>query len=371
MSATATDKRLFNFSAGPAAIPLPVLKEVQEELLCLPGGAGCSVMEISHRNKIFVDILHDAENSLRSLLGVSDDYAVLFLQGGARLQFSMIPANLLRGSGKSAQYLLTGSWGKKAIDEAKKEGTAEAIFDAKDSNYNRVPGASDYNVADDAAYLYYCSNETIQGVQFASEPECPAGVPLVADASSDFLSRPLPIDKYGVYYACAQKNAGPAGVTVVIIRRDLLEVGSSDLPGYLQYNNHAEADSEWNTPPTFAIYVLGKVARWIAGDVGGLASMQQQNEEKAKLLYDIIDANSDFYIGHAQPESRSMMNVTFRFSDDDLQAKFIAEAAEHDLTALKGHRSVGGIRASIYNAMPREGVETLASFMKDFAAKNG
>jgi phosphoserine aminotransferase len=370
MSATATDKRVFNFSAGPAAIPLPVLKQVQEELLCLPG-AGCSVMEISHRNKIFVDILHDAENSLRSLLDISDDYAVLFLQGGAALQFSMIPANLLRGSGKRAQYLLTGSWGNKAIKEANKEGDAEAIFDAKDANYDHVPAAGDYNVSDDAAYLYYCSNETIQGVQFASEPAAPAGVPLISDASSDFLSRPLPIKKYGILYACAQKNAGPAGVTVVIIRRDLLERGSSDLPGYLQYKNHADADSSWNTPPTFAIYVLGKIARWLSEDIGGLAKMEQQNREKAKLLYDVIDAHSDFYIGHAQADSRSNMNVTFRFSHDDLLTKFVAEAADHDLSALKGHRSVGGIRASIYNAMPREGVETLASFMKDFAAKNG
>ncbi len=370
MTATATDKRVFNFSAGPAAIPVPVLKEVQEELLCLPG-AGCSVMEISHRDQIFVDILHNAENSLRSLLGIGDDYAVLFLQGGAALQFSMIPTTLLRGSGKKAQYLLTGSWSKKAVAEAKKEGDVEVIYDAKDSNYDHVPNAGDYSASDDAAYLYYCSNETIQGVQFADEPRCPAGVPLVSDASSDFLSRPLPVNRYGILYACAQKNAGPAGVTVVIIRRDLLDRGSSDLPGYLQYKNHAQADSAWNTPPTFAIYVLGKVARWLADDVGGLENMQRQNEEKAKLLYDIIDANSEFYIGHAQTASRSKMNVTFRFSHDELQAKFISAAAQHDLSALKGHRSVGGIRASIYNAMPREGVETLASFMKDFVAKNG
>ncbi len=323
MSATATEKRLFNFSAGPAAIPLPVLKQVQEELVCLPG-AGCSVMEISHRNKIFIDILHDAENSLRSLLGISDDYAVLFLQGGAALQFSMIPANLLRGSGKTAEFLVTGSWSKKAFNEAKKEGDVEVVFNAKDANYDHVPAAGDYSVRDDAAYLYHCSNETIQGVQFATEPDCPTGVPLISDASSDFLSRPLPIDKYGILYACAQKNAGPAGVTVVIIRRDLLDRGSSDLPGYLQYKNHAEADSEWNTPPTFAIYVLGKVARWLAEDIGGLENMRQQNEEKAKLLYDIIDANPDFYIGHAQSASRSNMNVTFKFSHDELLEKFIS-----------------------------------------------
>jgi phosphoserine aminotransferase len=196
-------------------------------------------------------------------------------------------------------------------------------------------------------------------------------VPLVCDASSDFLSRPVPVNQYGVLYACAQKNAGPAGVTVVIIRKDLLTRGSGDLPGYLQYSNHAEADSSWNTPPTFAIYVLGKICKWLADDMGGLESMQQQNKAKASLLYEVIDANSGFYIGHAQPDARSNMNVTFRFSDDDLQSRFIAEAAAYDLTALKGHRSVGGIRASIYNAMPREGVETLANFMKEFVAKNG
>lgn len=370
MSATATAQRVFNFSAGPAALPLPVLQQVQEEMLCLPG-AGASVLEISHRGKEFVDIIQDAEATLRSLVGISDDYAVLFLQGGAALQFSMIPANLLRGTGQTAQYLTTGSWGKKAIAEAKKEGQVQAIFDAKDSNYNHVPSASDYSVSDGAAYLYYCSNETIQGVQYPSEPECPGSVPLVSDASSDFLCRPLPIDKYGIVYACAQKNAGPAGVTIVIIRRDLIDRGSENLPGYLNYKNHADGNSMWNTPPTFGVYVVGKVAHWLAEEVGGLAAMEKQNREKSQLLYDVVDAHSEFYKGHAQPESRSLMNVTFNLPTDDLQSKFISEAAEHDLSSLKGHRSVGGIRASIYNAMPRDGVEALANFMRDFAVKNG
>lgn len=370
MSATATAQRVFNFSAGPAVLPVSVLQEVQEELLCLPG-AGASVLEISHRDKRFVDILHDAESTLRSLLGISDDYAVLFLQGGSRLQFSMVPANLLRGTEKTAEYLLTGSWGKKAIDEAYKEGKVATVYDAKETNYDHVPSPSDYQVSSDAAYLHYCSNETIQGVQFRTEPQCPSSVPLVSDASSDFLCRPLPVDRYGILYACAQKNAGPAGVTVAIIRRDLLDRGSKDLPGYLQYKNHADADSEWNTPPTFAIYFLNKVAHWIADSVGGLEAMHQQNREKAQLLYDVIDDHGEFYQGHARPEARSLMNVTFRLPDDQRQSKFIAEAADHNLTSLKGHRSVGGIRASIYNAMPREGVETLASFMKDFADKNG
>ncbi len=370
MSATATAQRVFNFSAGPAALPLSVLQQVQEELLCLPG-AGASVMEISHRSKTFVDILHDAENSIRSLLGIGDDHAVLFLQGGAALQFSMIPANLLRDSGKTAQYIVTGSWAKKALAEAKKEGNVEVAFDAKESNYNHVPSASDYQVPSDAAYLYYCSNETIQGVQFQSEPECPSDVPLICDASSDLLCRPLPMDKYGILYACAQKNAGPAGVTVAVVRRDLLDVGSETLPGYLRYKNHADADSEWNTPPTFAIYVLGKVAKWLTDDIGGLEAMEKQNRDKAQMLYDVIDGSNGFFTGHAVPDCRSIMNVTFTLPNDDLQSKFIAEAAGNELANLKGHRSVGGIRASIYNAMPVEGAQSLANFMKDFASKNG
>ncbi len=370
MSATATAQRVFNFSAGPAALPLPVLQQIQDEMVCLPG-AGASVMELSHRGPVFVDILHDAEATIRSLLNVSDDYAVLFVQGGSALQFSMIPANLLRGTGKTAQYLLTGAWGKKAFGEAKKEGKVEAIYDAKDSNYNHVPTAADFSVSDDAAYLYYCSNETIQGVQFDAEPVCPSSVPLVSDASSDFLSRPLPIDKYGILYACAQKNAGPAGVTVVVIRKDLLERGDANLPGYLNYKNHAENDSCWNTPPTFAIYVLGKVAHWLADDVGGLGAMEKVNRDKAQLLYDTIDSNAGFYKGHARTECRSLMNVTFNLPSDELLSKFVCEAAGHHLASLEGHRSVGGIRASIYNAMPREGVETLANFMNDFAASNG
>ena len=370
MSATATQQRVFNFSAGPAALPLSVLQQVQEELLCFPG-AGASVMEISHRSKTFVDIIEGAEATLRSLLNLSDDYALLFLQGGAALQFSMIPANLLRDSGKTAQYLLTGSWGKKAVAEAKKEGDVEVLYDAKESNYDHVPGQSDYRVSDSAAYLYYCSNETIQGVQFASEPECPESVPLVSDASSDFLCRPLPMDKYGIMYACAQKNAGPAGVSVAVVRRDLLERGSDQLPGYLQYRNHAAGGSMWNTPPTFAVYVLGKVARWLADDIGGLEAMEKQNQEKSKILYDVLDQHADFYHGHAKPEARSLMNVTFTLPNDDLQAKFLAEAAENELANMKGHRSVGGIRASIYNAMPIEGPRALAEFMKDFASKNG
>jgi len=369
MSAPATlaANRVYNFSAGPAVLPESVLREVQEEFLCLPG-AGASLLEISHRDKIFVDILHDAENTLRELLGISDQYSVMFMQGGATLQFSAVPANLLRGSGKQAAYTLTGSWGKKAIKEAKKEGDVKTVFDAAETNYDRVPDSID--CPSDAAYLYYCSNETIQGVQFPSEPECPDSVPLVSDASSDFLCRPLDVDRYGILYACAQKNAGPAGVTVVVMRKDLIERAGDNVPGYLHYKNHHDNDSEWNTPPTFAIYVLGKVARWLRDDIGGLQAMHQINQQKSSRLYDVIDQSNGFYRGHAQPDCRSLMNVTFNLPSDELTAKFISEAGGHQLSALKGHRSVGGIRASIYNAMPREGVDTLAQFMTDFASAN-
>ena len=368
-TATATSKRAYNFSAGPAVLPVKVLEEVQEELLCLPG-ARCSLLEMSHRDKVFVDILHDAENTLRSLWNISDDYSVLFLQGGAALQFSMIPANLLRGTGKTASYIQTGTWGKKAIAEAKKEGQVNVVYDAAESNFNHVPSPGDYNVPEDSAYLYFCNNETIQGVQFPTEPECPSSVPLICDASSDFMHRPVDVSKYGMIYACAQKNAGPAGVTVVVMRKDLLEVGSNSLPGYLYYKNHADADSEWNTPPTFAIWVLGKVAKWLRDDIGGLEAMEKINRAKADLLYSAIDNSAGFYTGHAKPECRSLMNATFTLPNDDLQAAFLASAAENNLVALKGHRSVGGIRASIYNAMPTEGVQALADFMKDFASKH-
>ncbi|XZE54789.1 3-phosphoserine/phosphohydroxythreonine transaminase [Planctomycetaceae bacterium SH139] len=367
MSLQSTDQRIFNFSAGPAVLPLPVLEQARDELLCLPG-AGYSLLEMSHRDKLFVEILHTAEADLRHLLEIPDDYAVLFLQGGAKLQFSMVPANLLRGTDKSADYLVTGSWSKGAFGEAVKEGDAVKRWDGASTNFDRLPTASALQLNEQAAYLYYCSNETIQGVQFQQEPACPTGVPLVCDASSDFLSRPLDINRYGLLYACAQKNAGPAGVTVVIVRRDLLPLAQQDLPGYLLYRNHAENDSEWNTPPTFAIYMLGLVAKWLRTEIGGLSVMQQLNREKASMLYEVIDANPQLYQGHAAPADRSAMNVTFRLPDDETQAQFLSQAAAHQLVNLKGHRSVGGIRASIYNAMPRDGVATLAEFMRDFAA---
>ncbi|KAA1260451.1 Phosphoserine aminotransferase [Rubripirellula obstinata] len=375
MSATATDvsqttdQRVFNFSAGPAAIPLSVLQEVQAEMVCLPG-AGASVMELSHRGKIFVDIIQQAEADLRTLLSIPETHEVLFLQGGAALQFSMIPANLLKDSQKTAQYLVTGTWGKKAIGEARKEGEVEATFDGSATNFDRIPAEGDCKISDDAAYLYYCSNETIQGVQFPTPPAAPTSVPLICDASSDFLSRPIDIANHGIVYACAQKNAGPAGLTVVIIRKDLIDRGNENLPGYLLYKNHSAAESMWNTPPTFGVYVLGKIVKWLLNDIGGLDTMAKQNAEKAAMLYEVIDANPDFYKGHAQADCRSKMNVTFNLPSDELLAEFVKEAATHKIENLKGHRSVGGIRASIYNAMPVEGVKTLAKFMTEFAAKN-
>jgi phosphoserine aminotransferase len=364
------DQRIFNFSPGPAALPVPVLERIRDEMLCLPG-AGCSILEISHRDQRFLDILASAQSRVRELLDVPENYEILFLQGGARLQFSMIPCNLLRGSNHPAQYLISGSWGKYAIAEAVKEGNAEIIWDGKGSNYDRLPDPNSYTVNPAAAYLYYCSNETIQGVQFSRPPACPSSVPLICDASSDIFCRPVPIASHGVYYACAQKNAGPAGVTVVIVRKDLLERASDQLPGYLLWRNHAQENSEWNTPPTFAIYALDLICQWLLDDVGGLAEMEQRNQDKAGLLYEIMDEFPAMFISHAQKNARSLMNVTFRLPNEGLEKQFLSGASKAQLGNLKGHRSVGGIRASIYNAMPREGVQTLAQFMRDFARRHG
>lgn len=361
-------ERIFNFSAGPAVLPVPVLEQAQRELLCLPG-AGASVLEISHRSKQFGAILESTKTALTELLSIPDNYRILFLQGGARLQFSMIPMNLLRGSDAAADYILTGSWGKKAIEEADKEGKTRVVWDGKATNYDRLPAPSEMTFEPNAAYVYFTSNETIQGVQFAKEPDV-GDVPLVCDASSDFLHRPLDISRYGLIYACAQKNAGPAGVTVVILREDLLERSTDSLPGYMNYREHAENDSLWNTPPTFGVYIVGLVARWLLDEIGGLDKMHQRNRSKAQMLYDVIDASGGFYAGHAQPKDRSLMNVTFRLPNEELTQQFIAEAEQQHLSSLKGHRSVGGIRASIYNAMPVEGVEALRDFMQAFCTKH-
>ncbi len=357
-------ERAYNFSAGPAVLPEPVLAEVQRDLLALPGPRA-SVMEISHRSATFKEIIGAAEANLRKLLSISDDYSVLFLQGGSRLQFSMIPMNLLSDERPSADYVLTGAWGKHAMKEARKHGKMRVVWDGSDTNYNRLPPAGSYEVNNDAAYFYYASNETIHGVQFPGEPES-GRVPLVCDASSDFLYRPLPIDRYGLIYACAQKNIGPAGVTIVVVRNDLLERCDENLPGYLNYKTHADAGSLLNTAPTFAIYVVRLITDWLLNDIGGLDKMYALNQAKSKLLYDVVDSSDGFYVGHAETDARSLMNVVFRLPSEELTKSFVAQADERNLTALGGHRSVGGIRASIYNAMPLAGVEALRDFMVEF-----
>jgi phosphoserine aminotransferase len=361
-------KRVFNFSSGPAVLPELVLAEAQRDLMALPG-VGASILEISHRSSTFEKIIAEADANLRQLLRIPEDYVVLMLQGGARLMFSMIPMNLMGGGRRLCNYLVTGSWSKYASQEAVKFGEAKVIWDGKATNYDRLPAKSDLRIDPKAAFVYYASNETIQGVQFQDEPQA-GNVPLVCDASSDFLSRPVDVAKYGILYACAQKNAGPAGVTIVIIRKDLLAQSSETLPGYLNFQIHAEAKSLWNTPPTFAIYVVMLVTKWLINDVGGLAKMEALNRSKARLLYDVLDASDGFYKGHSQPECRSMMNVSFRLPSDELSKKFLDGAEKEGMTDLKGHRSVGGIRASIYNAMPVEGVEKLRDYMVAFREAN-
>jgi phosphoserine aminotransferase len=361
--------RVYNFSAGPATLPLPVLEHAQRELLVFPG-CGASVMEISHRSKPFEAVLEGAKSRLKALLAIPDNYRILFLQGGARLQFSMVPMNLVRGTGKPADFIVTGSWGRKARDESLREGPVHIAWDGKASDYSRLPADSELQLSDNAAMVHFTSNETIEGVQFATEP--PVGdAPLVCDASSDLLSRPLPVERYGLIYAGAQKNVGPAGVTVVVIREDLLDRSQDALPGYLNYATQAKENSMYNTPPTFAVYLVGLVAKWLQEDIGGLEAMAALNRKKAAMLYDEIDRGNGFYRGHSKPECRSWMNVTFRLPTPELEAEFISRAGQQGLTALKGHRSVGGIRASIYNAMPIEGVETLRDFMREFAERHG
>ena len=359
-------ERIFNFSAGPAILPVPVLEEAQRNLLSLPG-VGMSVMEISHRSKTFDEIISNAEAGLRDLLGIPANYHVLFLQGGASLQFSMVPINLLPADG-SADYILTGSWGKKALKEAKRVGTANVAATMADGGFTRIPGQDELQLNSNAAYVHITSNETIEGVEWKQEPEV-GNVPLVNDASSDILSHRIPVEKYALIYAGAQKNMGPSGLTVVIIRDDLLQRIPDGLHTMLDYRTHAENKSLYNTPNTCGIYILGLVCNWVK-EKGGLEAMEKENIEKANLIYDAIDATS-FYRGHADPDCRSIMNVTFRLPSEELEKKFATEATAQGLDGLKGHRSVGGIRASIYNAFPRHGCEALVSFMRDFERKNG
>lgn len=359
--------RVFNFSPGPATLPLPVLQRAQEELLSLRG-SGMSILEISHRGALFEQILAETVQNLESLLGIPPGYRVLFLQGGARLLFSLLPMNFAARA--KARYLVTGTWGKFAFQEGQRSAAAaELAWDGGKDGYRALPAAKDITSDPEAAYLYYTSNETVQGVQFPSEPNA-GGAPLFCDASSDFLSRPLKIEKYGLIYACAQKNAGPAGVTIVVVREDLLSHCPDSLPGYLNLRNHAEQNSMFNTPPTFAIYIVNLVAEWLLRDIGGLERMRQINQRKAQAVYAAIDESDGFYTGHALPACRSQMNATFNLPSEALLKAFLQEAESHELYDLKGHRSVGGIRASLYNAMPWEGVERLVEFMRDFRKRN-
>jgi phosphoserine aminotransferase len=359
-------ERIFNFSAGPAVLPVPVLEEAQRDMLSLPG-VGMSVMEISHRSKTFDEIIARAESGMRELLSIPENYHVLFLQGGASLQFSMIPMNFLPADG-SADYVITGSWGKKAMKEAKRAGSVNIAATMADGGFTRVPGQDELSLDSRAAYVHITSNETIEGVQWKHEPDTGA-VPLVADASSDILSRAIPLEKYGIIYAGAQKNMGPSGLTVVILRDDLLQRIPDGLHTMLDFRTHTENKSLYNTPNTWGVYILSLVCKWIK-DKGGMAAMERENDGKARLLYDAIDA-TDFYRGHADADCRSTMNVTYRLPSEELEKKFTSEATAQGLDGLKGHRSVGGIRASIYNAFPRAGVEALVSFMKEFERRNG
>jgi phosphoserine aminotransferase len=359
-------ERIYNFSAGPAVLPVPVLEEAQRNLISLPG-VGMSVMEISHRSKTFDAIIEGAERGLRELLGLPENYHILFLQGGASLQFSMIPMNLLPKGG-SADYIVTGSWGKKAVKEAKREGAVNIAATTADGGFTRTPGQDELKLDPNAAYVHFTTNETIEGVEWKHEPEV-GDVPLIADASSDILSHPIPVEKYAFIYAGAQKNMGPSGVTLVIIRDDMLQRIPDGLHTMLDYRIQVENKSLYNTPNTWGIYIIDLVCKYLK-DQGGLEGMERLNEEKAGLLYDAIDS-TDFYRGHADADARSIMNVTFRLPSEDLEKKFASEATAAGLDGLKGHRSVGGIRASIYNAFPREGVEALVSFMKEFEKKNG
>jgi phosphoserine aminotransferase len=361
------DQRMFNFSAGPAALPLPVLQQAQEHLVCYPG-AGASIMEISHRSKTYDEVHAGAKANIKQLLKLSDDYHVLFLQGGASLQFSMLAMNFLQG--KSADYIHTGSWASKAISEAKKHGEVKLAWNGKEENFVRVPRNEELQLDPNAQYVHSTSNETIQGVEFPQAPEV-GDRPLFCDFSSSFLSAPIDASKYAFIYAGAQKNVGPAGVVVVILRKDLLERVPAGLPSVLDYKVVAENDSLYNTPPTFAIYMVRLVTQWLLDDMGGLEGIHTHNKQKAALIYDVIDGSGGFYRGHAHKDCRSLMNVTFRLPDEALEKEFVTKATAERLDGLKGHRSVGGCRASIYNAMPREGCQALADFMIDFQQKKG
>jgi len=359
-------ERVYNFNAGPGVLPVPVLEEAQRDLVALPG-VGMSVLEISHRSKTFEGILAEAESDLRAVLGIPNNYKVVFLGGGASLQFAMVAMNLLPKDG-SADYIDTGSWAAAAIKEAKKLEKVNIAGTTQADKYTRIPRQDELKLDPGAAYLHFTSNNTIEGTEWSAEPEAGAA-PLVCDASSDILSKPMDVRKYGLIYAGAQKNMGPAGVTVVILRDDLLARVPAGLPSMLDYKLQAEKQSLYNTPPVFAIYIVRLVMKWLKG-IGGLGEMERRNREKAELLYATIDGSDGFFRGTAEKASRSRMNVCFRLPSEELEKKFVDEAKAAKLVGLAGHRSVGGIRASLYNALPKDGVEALVAFMKDFKQRN-
>jgi len=359
--------RAYNFNAGPSALPLPVLEKAQQELIDFRG-TGMSVMELSHRSAAYEDVHNQAIRLLKELMAIPEDYEVVFIQGGASLQFSMVPMNFLK-PGQNAGYIMTGSWSEKALSEAKLFGNPYQAASTKESQYRRIPSLDELQYNPDDAYVHLTSNNTIYGTQWQKFPDT-REVPLVADMSSDIFSRPFDVSKFSLIYAGAQKNLGPSGVTVVMIRKDLLEKAETKVPTMLKYSTYVKNNSLYNTPPTFGIYMLGEVLNWAKG-IGGIDEIARRNEEKAQLIYNAIDQSSGFYLGHAEKDSRSFMNITFRLEDEELEKKFLAEAKKEGFIGVNGHRSVGGCRASTYNAVPYEACKAFSEFMVQFQRTNG
>lgn len=360
-------ERIFNFSAGPATLPFEVLQEAQAELLNFQN-TGMSILEISHRSKAYEAVNQEAEANMKELLGLGDNYRVLFLQGGASTQFAMVPMNFL-AKDRTADYIMTGAWSEKALKEAKLFGNTHIAASTAEGNYKRIPALEEIQLSENPAYVHVTSNNTIFGTQWQQFPDF-GDVPLIADMSSDMLCKPFDASKFALIYAGAQKNLGPSGVTVVVIRQDLLENNPKNIPTMLRYETHSKNDSLYNTPPSFSVYIVNLVLRWLKAN-GGLAGAETRNKEKAALIYDTIDNSGGFYRGHADADSRSTMNVTFRLPSEELEKEFAAQATAAGLNGLKGHRSVGGLRASIYNAMPKAGCQALKDFMLEFQRKNG
>jgi len=367
MTTAVTTDRIYNFSAGPGCLPEPVLKQAQEDLWNIDG-SGVGILEHSHRGKAYSQVLHEAIEDCRTIASIPDDYEVLFVQGGATTQCFQVPMYFLAPD-RTADYFLTGKWASDSIHEGKRYGNVHVCGTSEGDGFNHIPTGSEVSYSDKPVYVHYTSNNTIMGTGFQTEPDCPEGAFLVCDASSDIFSRPIDVTKYGFIYAGGQKNLGPAGTVLVIVRKDLLERNVRDMPWMLDYALAAKKESRFNTPPTFGVYLMGQVFKWIL-EQGDLESMKAYNERKAGLIYSVLDSSS-FYKSHATKDSRSMMNLTFKTTSEDLDKKFIAEAGAIGMDALKGHRSVGGMRATMYNAFPEAGCEALAQFMKEFEAKNG